>query len=80
MPFLSIRLFWAELKQYCHMKGEFMNNCKEFWKEEDAVGVVEIVLILAVLVALVLIFKKEVKTIVTNSFKRIKEDKGSIIS
>lgn len=57
-----------------------MNCWKEFWKEETAVGVVEIVLILAVLVALVLIFKKEVKTIVTDSFKRIKEDKGSIIN
>ncbi|MSS63200.1 Flp1 family type IVb pilin [Velocimicrobium porci] len=57
-----------------------MNQWKEFWNEEDGVGVVEIVLILAVLVALVLIFKKQVKALVDEAFKKIGEDKKSIIS
>ena len=39
---------------------------KNFLKEEDGVGSVEIILILLVLVGLVLVFKKEITTI-TNS-------------
>ena len=35
-----------------------MKLISEFWKEEDAVGVVEVILILVVLIGLVLIFKK----------------------
>lgn len=34
-----------------------MKLISEFWKEEDAVGVVEVILILVVLIGLVLIFK-----------------------
>ena len=34
-----------------------MEVLKNFWKEEEAIGVVEIILILVILVALVLIFK-----------------------
>ena len=33
-----------------------MKLISEFWKEEDAVGVVEVILILVVLIGLVLIF------------------------
>ena len=33
-----------------------MEVLKNFWKEEEAIGVVEIILILVILVALVLIF------------------------
>lgn len=33
-----------------------MGVLKEFWQEEDAVGVVEIILILVVLIGLVLFF------------------------
>lgn len=36
-----------------------MKLISEFWKEEDAVGVVEVILILVVLIGLVLIFKKQ---------------------
>ena len=36
-----------------------MRGLKEFWQEEDAVGVVEIILILVVLIGLVLIFKEQ---------------------
>ena len=35
-----------------------MKLISEFWKEEDAVGVVEVILILVVLIGLVLIFKQ----------------------
>ena len=45
-----------------------MKLISEFWKEEDAVGVVEVILILVVLIRLVLIFKKQLVSLV-NSLK-----------
>ena len=41
-----------------------MKLISEFWKEEDAVGVVEVILILVVLIGLVLIFKKQLVSLV----------------
>ena len=35
-----------------------MNMIRKFWKDEDGIGVVEIVLILVILVALIVIFKE----------------------
>ena len=43
-----------------------MNELKNFLCEEDGVGVVEIILILLVLIALVLIFKKQLTSLVNN--------------
>ena len=42
-----------------------------FLKEEDGVGVIEIVLILVVLIGLVIIFKKQITTLLNNVFKDI---------
>ena len=42
-----------------------------FWKEEDGVGVVEIILVLVILVGLVVIFKGEVTEIVEKAFRSI---------
>ena len=42
-----------------------------FLKEEDGVGVIEIVLILVVLIGLVIIFKKQITTLPNNVFKEI---------
>ena len=39
--------------------GDIMNLLKDLWIEEDAVGVVEIILILVVLIGLVIIFKEQ---------------------
>ena len=43
-----------------------MNELRQFIYEEDGVGVVEIILILLVLIALVLIFKKQLTSLVNN--------------
>ncbi len=56
-----------------------MNILKRFWREEDAIGVVEIILILVILIALVLIFKSQIGDIVTKAFKSANKDAGSII-
>ena len=42
-----------------------------FLKEEAGVGVIEIVLILVVLIGLVIIFKKQITTLLNNVFKEI---------
>ena len=42
-----------------------------FLKEEDGVGVIEIVLILVVLIGLVIIFKKQITTLLNNVLKEI---------
>lgn len=47
------------------------NLLKRFWKEEDAIGVVEIVLILAVIIVLVLIFRKAIMKFVEDIIGKI---------
>ena len=44
---------------------------RAFLKEEDGVGVIEMVLILVVLIGLVIIFKKQITTLLNNVFKEI---------
>lgn len=46
--------------------GDQMNELRQLIYEEDGVGVVEIILILLVLIALVLIFKKQLTSLVNN--------------
>ena len=58
-------------------KGLFQ-EVREFWEEEDGVGVVEIILILVVLIGLVLIFKDQLTTLVNNIFKTIKDQAGKV--
>lgn len=43
----------------------------DFFKEEDGVGVIEVVLIMVVLIGLVIIFKKQITTLLENIFKEI---------
>ncbi|MCI6677229.1 MAG: hypothetical protein MSG78_10155 [Clostridiales bacterium] len=56
---------------------------KEFWlalaKDESGIGVVEIILILVVLIALVLVFKKQIKKLVDDIFKTIQTNSGSVM-
>ena len=44
---------------------------KDFWKEEDGMGTVEVILIIVVLVGLVLIFKDRLIAIVNSLFGKI---------
>lgn len=53
-----------------------MNRIK---KQEKGIGVIEMILILVVLIGLVLIFKDQIETIVTNAFNSITSDAGQII-
>lgn len=55
-----------------------MNQMKAFWKDEDGIGVVEIILILVVLIMLIVIFRSQITTIVTNAFSQINGDAKTI--
>ncbi len=50
---------------------QVLKNWKTFLKEEDGMGTVEIILIIVVLVALVLIFKEQLTSIVNSIFSKI---------
>lgn len=47
------------------------DEIRAFFLEEDGVGVIEVVLILVVLIGLVIIFKKQITTLLNNVFKEI---------
>lgn len=51
---------------------------EDFAREEDAVGVVEIILILVVLIGLVIIFKEQLTSLVKNILSKITKQSNSI--
>lgn len=70
--FSGIDRITSELERVKEMK------LKEFWMEEDGVGVVEVLLILVVLIGLVIIFKNQINKLVTNIFKTITDQAGVV--
>ena len=58
--------------------SELRRLMREFLWEEDAVGVVEIILILVVLIALVMIFKDQLNSLVKNILSKITKQSNSI--
>lgn len=50
----------------------------DFWKEEDGIGVVELILILVVLIGLVLIFKDSLRELVQTIFETITEGAADV--
>jgi Sec-independent protein translocase protein TatA len=56
-----------------------MADLHMFFEEDDAIGVVEIILILVVLIALVLLFKNKITAVMTKAFKSFTDDSGEII-
>ena len=58
--------------------SELRRLMREFLWVEDAVGVVEIILILVVLIALVMIFKDQLTSLVKNILSKITKQSNSI--
>ena len=54
-----------EMRKEKKMRNEFV----EFMRQEDGVGVIEVVLILVVLIGLVIIFKEQITKLLNNIFK-----------
>lgn len=52
---------------------------RNFIKEDDGVGTVEVVLLLVVIVVLVILFRERIKKIVTEALTKINENSDKII-
>lgn len=52
-------------------KNRKLRGLKQFFREEDGMGTVEIILIIVVLVGLVIIFKSQITAIVQKLFGKI---------
>lgn len=59
------------------MKKEWLQEMKRFC-EESGVGVVEIILVLVVIVGLILIFKKQLTSLVNKAFSNINDKAGTL--
>jgi len=55
-----------------------MDYIKNFIKDEEAMGVVEVILIIVVLIGLVLIFKEQLTSIINTIFKKISSQSSSV--
>lgn len=60
-------------------KGEYMDfRVRDFWEEEDGIGVVELILILVVLIGLVILFKDSIRKLVKDIFETITSSAGDV--
>lgn len=58
-----------------------MNAAKmwqKLWKQEEGMGVVEIILIIVVLIGLVIIFRDNIQDLITDIFETMVENAGEI--
>jgi Flp pilus assembly pilin Flp len=55
-----------------------LKNWKQFLKEEDGMGTVEIILIIVVLIGIVIIFKSQITDLVENIFKKITSQSNKV--
>lgn len=63
-------------------KCDIKSVCRKVWKEfqkNDAIGIVEIILILVILIAIVALFKTNIDTMVSNAFKKIDANSKKVI-
>ena len=59
-------------------KAYLVREVKSFLMDEDGVGGIELVLILVVLIGLVIVFKKQINTLLTNIFKQINSNSKEV--
>lgn len=50
-----------------------MNPVKRFWKDEEGLGTLEMILIIVVILVIALIFKDQITTLVNNLFDNVNE-------
>jgi len=58
--------------------GNNLNYFRDFFDDNNGIGVVELILILVVLIGLVVIFRDQLTTIISNIFSRIAADSTAI--
>ncbi len=57
---------------------QMLKHLKRFWNEEDGLGIVEIALIIIVIIAIAVIFKRELVHLVEGIFGRINNNLGDV--
>ena len=57
-----------------------LKGIRDFWREEDGMGTVEIILIIVVLIGLVIIFKTQLRSLVESVFEKITQDSNTVMS
>lgn len=57
---------------------ELRKEIMRFFKEEEGIGVVEVILILVVIIGLIIIFKKQLTALVNNTFSNITNKAGQL--
>lgn len=60
------------------MKNKVVRELKNFWREEDGMGSVEVILIVVILIGLVVLFKDTIEPIIQNAIKSIKTQGGDL--
>jgi Flp pilus assembly pilin Flp len=59
-------------------EAAMLKSWKQFLKEEDGMGTVEIILIIVVLIGIVIIFKSQITELVENIFKKITSQSNKV--
>ncbi|MCI8407715.1 MAG: hypothetical protein HFJ09_00360 [Lachnospiraceae bacterium] len=60
------------------MKNKIVKTLKNFWKEEEGMGSVEVILIVVILIGLVVLFKDTIEPIIQSAIKSIKTKGGDL--
>ena len=60
-------------------KGK-LKGLRDFLREEEVMGTVEIILIIVVLIGLVIIFKTQLRSLVEKVFEKITKDSNTVMS
>ena len=59
-------------------ENKLVQEWNAFWKQEEGVGTIEIVLLLVVLIGLVIIFKAQITKLLENIFKEIESQSKEV--
>ena len=59
-------------------ENKLVSEWNAFWRQEEGVGVIEVVLILVVLIGLVIIFKEQLTNLVRSILSKIAKQSNSI--
>ncbi len=58
--------------------SRMLHRARTFFKDEDGMGTVEIILIIVVLIGLVIVFKQQINGIVQSVFQTINAEKTAV--
>lgn len=66
------------MKNLLSREVSIMKNLRTLWEEEDGMGVVEVILIIVVLISLVVIFKKQITSVVNTIMSKISKNASQV--